>query len=255
VSSDKFSNPGCTPDERIFEHVPALSGQIVKPENSVFRMTRSVIEEWDHLAAQEGLVDWRYTHAARDQLRAQTLEGRLHKDIWIFAYGSLMWDPAFHFEEVRYATLTGASRSFRLLDTIGRGTPTTPGLMAGLSLGQQCEGLAFRIDAARCDTETDIIWMREMICPGYKAEFKPLHTPQGVVEGLAFWLDESCESCLAPLTASDSAKLIRQGKGPGGTSREYLENLVRQLNILKLHDPSMDALLALVQSSDKTVES
>jgi cation transport protein ChaC len=254
VTGGEFSAPEAALDTRVFEHVPALSGRIVDPDQSFFRMTRSDIDEWDQLVAREGIVDWRFSHEVRDALRAETLRGRLHEDIWIFAYGSLMWDPAFHFEEVRYATLDGACRSFRLLDTIGRGSPKFPGLMAGLGHGNGCDGLAFRINAARCDAETDVLWMREMICPGYAARFHELRTPQGPVEGLAFWLDENCEQCLPTIALPDAAKLISQGKGPGGTSREYLEKLVRQLDTLGLADASMETLLSLVEASGGAVD-
>ena len=210
-------------------------------------MTRDLIEEWDQLAEQGGFVDWRYSHDERERLRARVLGDRLHEDIWVFAYGSLMWDPGFHFDEVRYATLDGASRSFRLLDTIGRGTPARPGLMAGLGRGGNCHGLAFRIAARQADAETDVIWMREMISPGYVAEFQALETPQGAVEGVAFFLDEACEHCLPSVRPDRAAKLIATGEGPGGTSRDYLEKLVVQMYRLGIEDAPVRALLASVE--------
>ena len=76
--------------------------------------------------------------------RAAFLAQRNDQDLWIFAYGSLIWDPAFYFEEVRVAKAPGYQRSFCLRSEIGRGSPEKPGLMVALDHGSECQGLAFR---------------------------------------------------------------------------------------------------------------
>jgi hypothetical protein len=79
-----------------FIHVPMLSGKIVEPEQSFFRMSRAKFEEWDQIARENGYEeDWRRTHEEREATRSKALAGRLGDDLWIFAYGSLMWDPKF----------------------------------------------------------------------------------------------------------------------------------------------------------------
>ena len=229
-----------------FRHVEGLRAHMVAVEDSAHRMSRAVIEEWDRVVAEAGVLDWRYTHAHRDALRDELLGDRVGSQVWVFGFGSLMWDPGFVFDEIRVATLNGASRAFRLLDTIGRGSPSQPGLMAGLQVGGCCNGLAFRIPAELAAAETDVIWMREMIAPGYRAEFVIVHTPQGEVEALCFFLDESCETCLPPMSEESAASLIATGNGPAGTSRTYLETLVRQLKVLNLADGDMERLYELV---------
>jgi len=69
-------------------------------------------------------------------------------DLWVFGYGSLIWNPAFTFAERRCATLRGWHRRFCLKMYMGRGTPEHPGLMLALDRGGTCRGVAFRIEAA-----------------------------------------------------------------------------------------------------------
>ena len=94
-----------------FIHVPMLSGKIVEPEKSRFRISLTTFEDWDRRAAEAGYQkNWRRSHADREATRSTALAGRLNDDLWVFAYGSLMWDPAIHIVENRRATLRGFHR-------------------------------------------------------------------------------------------------------------------------------------------------
>ena len=94
-----------------FAHVPALAGKVLEPEKSVLRISRETFVEWDRRAEAAGYgANWRRTHEEREATRSEALAGRLGRDLWIFAYGSLMWDPAIHVVEIRTATLTGLTR-------------------------------------------------------------------------------------------------------------------------------------------------
>ena len=67
-----------------FSYVPHLSGKIIEPEKSVFRITRAKYEEWDRNAREHGLGDnWRRSHDDREAIRAQALAGRLDADLWV----------------------------------------------------------------------------------------------------------------------------------------------------------------------------
>ena len=91
----------------------------------------------------------------REAGRHALLEGRLDEDLWVFAYGSLMWDPGFLFTEVRRGFAPRHMRRFILKDTRGpRGNPEFPGVMAALDAGAGCHGLAFRIARDRIEEET-----------------------------------------------------------------------------------------------------
>ena len=98
-----------------FAHVPMLAGKILEPEKSMFRISRDTFREWDRRAQEAGYGEnWRRTHEEREETRSKALAGRLDRDLWIFAYGSLMWDPALHSSisgRPRLAVSTGASAS------------------------------------------------------------------------------------------------------------------------------------------------
>src|SRR5215472_13597169 len=82
--------------------------------------------------------------------------------VWIFAYGSLMWNPEMRFAERRLARVHGYHRSFCLYSPEYRGTRERPGLVLGLDRGGSCRGIAYRLAAASLAEEIDRLWVREM---------------------------------------------------------------------------------------------
>ena len=232
------------PDEA-FAHVPELHGQITPPETSQFRMSHAVIARWDGFAESAGLPPtWRHTHEAREARRTAALAGRLDRDVWVFAYGAVMWDPGFHAVEIRRARVPGWQRRFNLLVPFGRGTPEQPCLQGGLTEGEFCDGLAFRIPAAVADRETEILCMRELVSEGYAPRFLAAETPQGSIEAQAFTSDPDCAANVE-LNEMETARIIATAKGVIGPNREYLDNIVVKLAQLGIDDPATTRLAAL----------
>ena len=218
-----------------FQHVPMLKSKIIEPEKSALRISLAAFEEWDRRAAAAGKPDWRRSHEDREATRSAALAGRLDADLWVFAFGSLMWDPAIHVAEIRQATLPGFHRRFCIKIGIGRGSRKAPALMAALDAGGECHGLAFRIEASLVNQETEILWMREMIGYGYAPAFRTALTPQGPVEALAFVIDRSSPH-FADVSGAEAAAIIATGKGPLGTNREYFDNLAEHVRLLGIED-------------------
>ncbi len=231
-----------------FSHHPELAGRIGDPATSFFRDLRveKLIEQNPDL---EPLRGWFHTDAERDASRRPILERNGDGDLWIFAYGSLMWDPALDFAEVRRVRVEGYSRQFSLLDTKGaRGTPEAPGLMAALDHGGTCEGLAFRIEASKVDTETEILWRREMIGPGYIPTFVTGmlgERPQALV---TFVGDHASPDICPGLTEEETVRFIATGAGILGTSRDYLGNIVGHFDTLGISDAYCSGLLRAVDA-------
>jgi glutathione-specific gamma-glutamylcyclotransferase len=225
-----------------FLHVPALAGRIVEPEQSFFRRSRDWLADLDRVARENGYPpNWRLSDAEREATRAQVL-ARRGKDLWVFAYGSLMWDPGIHIVEIRTAALSGFHRSFCLKSQMGRGSPEKPALMAALDSGGMCSGLALRIPAEHVDRETEILWQREMLAGSYVPTFVTVATPQGAIEEAVAFVINRRSSRYVQLDMEETARLIATGCGARGTCLEYLENLAERLELLDLVDPALSEL-------------
>jgi hypothetical protein len=98
----------------------------------------------------------------RRMLRALMAE-RPADQLWLFAYGSLMWRPACPDCERRPARLRGYHRRFCLWMRRYRGTPERPGLMLALDHGGECRGLALRLDAGDAERHLEQVLRRELV--------------------------------------------------------------------------------------------
>ena len=78
-------------------------------------------------------------------------------DLWIFGYGSLMWDPDFPYVEWAPALIYGYHRALCIFSHRWRGTPERPGLVLGLDRGGACRGIAFRVAHADVESALDAI--------------------------------------------------------------------------------------------------
>jgi cation transport protein ChaC len=237
-------------DDAAFRHLPQLRGRIRAPAESPLRVTPEVLAQWDERALAAGQpADWRLPDAEREALRRRFM-GSLPEgeDLWIFGYGSLMWDPGFHFAEVRGAALSGWRRRFAYRISGGRGTPEQPALMLSLEPGDGvCHGLAFRVEAAAVEHESACVWRREMVRGGYRPTLLPLATPQGSVRAVVFAANVDHPEHIGELPLDETAAIIARAEGPLGSNRDYLDQLARQLDCLGLHDDYVHELHERVQ--------
>jgi cation transport protein ChaC len=235
-----------------FIHVPRLRDRLKAACDSELRVTAEVLALWDERARQLGRPpNWRLADEQREATRRAVL-GHLApaQDLWVYAYGSLMWDPGIHFSEVRLARLEGFQRRFTYKITEGRGSPECPALM--LAIERQagcCTGLAFRVSAEMADTESAILWRREMVRGGYAPALLPMSTPQGEIEALVFTANPAHPEYAGELPLDETAAIIASASGPLGSNLSYLEQLAAQLAVLGIEDPYIDRLLGHVQAT------
>ncbi|MCK1640065.1 gamma-glutamylcyclotransferase [Bradyrhizobium sp. 157] len=232
-----------------FIHLPELRARVTHPEKSLLRLTPEMLSMWEQRARAAGWpASWRLSDEAIEASRLTVLGDHPDgDDLWIYSYGSLMWDPGFHFAEVRLADVEGYQRRFTLKINLGRGSHDYPALM--LSLEPQlgcCRGLAFRIAADSVHAETAILWRREMLRGGYAPAMVPMATPQGPITALAFTSNRSHPSYVGELPLAETAAMIASGKGVLGTNREYLVQLATQLQALEIEDPYVAHLHAQI---------
>jgi glutathione-specific gamma-glutamylcyclotransferase len=231
-----------TPDP--FAHHPELRDRIADPETSLFRTFRAE----DLIVQEPHLRDWVYPEARRAAIRAEALAGH-SGDLWVFGYGSLMWNPALRFSEVRRAHVPDHARRLILVEYRGgRGTAEAPGLMATLDAGDGCDGLAFRIAAADVETETDILFQREMLAPGYLARFIPARIGDEEIRVLTFLADHDVPDVRPDLTHEEQVRYVAHGAGDLGTSRDYLASIVGHLTHLGIADAHCTHLLRAVDA-------
>jgi cation transport protein ChaC len=175
----------------------------------------------------------------RATLAAEQADGG---DVWVFAYGSLIWNPAFHFVERRTGLIHGWHRRFCLWTALGRGTPDRPGLVLGLDRGGTCRGVAFRIAAAAVDEELDLIWRREMVTASYTPRWVTAATPEGPVRAIAFTINRTQPRYAGRLSEEETAQVLARACGQLGTCQEYFRSTLDHLVALGIRDHGLEAL-------------
>jgi cation transport protein ChaC len=174
----------------------------------------------------------------------------MDENFWVFAYGSLIWQPGFDYVEACKATLNGWHRAMCILSTHYRGCAETPGLVLGLDRGGSCRGLAYRVADDQAEAVQGYLHDREMITGVYRPCFMRLRLQDGrQVSGYAFVARRDHAQYAGPLGPDKAAQLIRQGNGCTGSSRDYLASTVAHLDALGLHDESLRHLLHLVDAA------
>ncbi len=170
------------------------------------------------------------------------------EDLWVFGYGSLMWQPGFPHTETRIATLHGFHRRFCIVSSRYRGTVERPGLVLGLDRGGSCRGMAFRVPACETEPVLDYLHEREMGTRVYHPQRRPVVTEAGSVQALCFIVDRSHSQYLGNLTLEQTAQIIADAAGQRGPCSDYLANTVRQLETLGVGAGDLKRLLDLVES-------
>ncbi|TWO73059.1 gamma-glutamylcyclotransferase [Caenimonas sedimenti] len=173
-------------------------------------------------------------------------EWNAHEDMWIFGYGSLIWNPDFEFAERRSARVNGWHRALKMWSRINRGTPERPGLVFGMLSGGCCRGVVFRVPRDHAAATLTRLWAREMVTAVYDPKWLTAHTPQGPVRALAFTLSRKSPSHTGDLTEEEYRAIFEQATGKYGTTREYVHNTLEGLRRHDIHDRHLERLLRLI---------
>ncbi|MEJ6391471.1 gamma-glutamylcyclotransferase [Gymnodinialimonas ulvae] len=175
--------------------------------------------------------------------------------LWVFGYGSLLWNPGFPVAETRIARLHGWHRSFCMTSIHHRGTEADPGLVLALdeAPGAFCDGLALRAEAGTEDATLAYLRERELISSAYletrlEVEFRGGARQSDV---LAYVIDRSHEQyCQHSLDTQ--ARIIAGAHGGRGPNDEYLYNTAAHLDELGIGDDDLDTLVMQVRGLRQT---
>jgi cation transport protein ChaC len=170
-------------------------------------------------------------------------------DLWIFAYGSLMWRPGFEAEELVHARLVGWRRSFCIYSRFHRGSDRRPGLVLGLDRGGMCEGIAFRVSASNARQTLRYLREREQVGSVYREALVPVTLLTGErpeVMALAFLVERAHPSYAGDLPLVEQAHVIRGGIGRSGNNIDYLASTLAHLAALGIRERPLERLQAIV---------
>ena len=200
-----------------------------------------------------------YAEAAAFLLKDRPPSG----EVWVFAYGSLIWNPEFAFVEERLGTVQGWHRSFCLgWVRIYRGTPDRPGVMLAMDRGGSCRGVAFRLPVDAVEASLIPLLRREMPIKREKlqvpARWLTVRTAEGDIRAIAFPISRSHPAYLPGLSEAQVVEALATAAGERGSMAEYLHSTVTHLEQRGIHDRylwRMQELVAerLVQISEAGV--
>ncbi|MCM5557255.1 gamma-glutamylcyclotransferase [Pleomorphomonas sp. JP5] len=179
---------------------------------------------------------------------AERFNAEAGDELWIFAYGSLIWKPVFEPEETRLAVAHGWHRSFCMPLRRWRGTPSQPGLMMAVQRGGNCKGVAFRIrQEERLSALTELL-RREVNTPENLrfARWITCVIHGRKVRTLCFWVGPTGRYVGEKQSLEQVADTLSRACGHVGSGAEYLYNTVAHLEQLGIHDRNLWRLQELV---------
>lgn len=223
------------------------------------RLSRAFLQSGDLGAvfAQEAPALHVLSDAERAASLHATLAGRPDGDLWVFAYGSLIWNPTVQIAEQRVARIDGWRRSFCLSSIAGRGSPEAPGLVLGLEAGGVCDGVAFRLAEEGLEGELELLWRREMVTSAYTPRWVALHDTVGrrFATGLTFTVDPENERYAGKLPRELVVHRLATGVGGLGSAADYLFRTRDALREAGIPDPDLDLLAVSVARAQATLKS
>lgn len=170
--------------------------------------------------------------------------------LWVFGYGSLLWNPGFEPARQERAVLKDYHRSFCMLSIHHRGTVENPGLVLALDAvkGAQCTGVAFMVKPEEEAEVLAALRERELISSAYVEHHVTLDLDDGTtVQALAYVIDPVHEQ-YCQLDLEVQATMIAGAIGGRGPNPEYLYNTASHLAMMNIRDDDMAWLVTRVQA-------
>ena len=168
---------------------------------------------------------------------------------WVFAYGSLVWNPEFAPAERVLATLSGYRRAFCMSSIHHRGSEEEPGLVLALDAAQAsaCRGMALLIPEAEETAVLAALRERELVSSAYLETQLMVDLADGRrVQAVTYVIDPHHVQYIH-LSLEEQAQVISTAVGGRGPNTEYLYNTAAHLSELGIKDEELDWLSARVR--------
>lgn len=165
--------------------------------------------------------------------------------LWVFGYGSLLWNPGFEPAEQQLATLQGYARSFCMRSIHHRGSEEEPGLVLALDEveGTQCEGVALLVPVGQEDHVLAYLRERELVSSAYLEKMLTVRLANGLkVQAVTYVIDAEHVQYCGKLPLEEQAQIIARAVGGRGPNTEYLYNTWDHLAKIGLHDADLEWL-------------
>ncbi|RAZ90723.1 gamma-glutamylcyclotransferase [Mesorhizobium hawassense] len=175
--------------------------------------------------------------------------------LWVFAYGSLIWKPAFESVEQRRASAFGWHRSFCLDMVRWRGSAAQPGLMMALERGGRCDGVIYRLPDGEKPAQIERLLRREIDDHESVSSVRwvPVHAAQGRLRALGFWVGVTGKGTSLGQPLERVAQILARACGHVGSGAEYLYNTVSHLETFGIHDRNLWRLQDLVADEIRSI--
>lgn len=219
---------------------------------SLAKVDRSVLERD---GVRQAVRESGYGHLLlSDEEVARTLSQTMARHrkgdpVWIFGYGSLIWNPLMEFAERQSARIHGYHRGFYLWSRVNRGSPEVPGLVLGLDRGGSCQGVAYRLHDERLDAELHLLWRREMVMGTYQPRWVRTVIGDRSVRAIAFIVDRNKPGYTGRLDDRLIVSIAIKATGHYGSCADYLTQTARSLEAAGIADPRMSRLATMVAAA------
>ena len=177
-------------------------------------------------------------------------------NLWVFGYGSLMWDPGFPYAESRRGKIYGYHRSLCLRSVRYRGTDDKPGLVFGLDRGGSCTGMCYRLNVDDQFEVATYLQDREMLNNAYEPYIRSVTLDDGrCVDAMLFVVRRQHPSYVRNLSADQIAGIIADASGQRGANLDYVISTIKVLEEFGIRDRALRRVGKLASAkTEKDIE-
>ncbi|MFN3971436.1 MAG: gamma-glutamylcyclotransferase [Gemmobacter sp.] len=174
----------------------------------------------------------------------------MRQPLWVFGYGSLIWDPGFPVAERRLARARGWRRGFCMWSIHHRGSMEEPGLVLALDHDPDsaCDGVAFRVAEGAEAATLAGLRERELISSAYLEDWLEVEAEGAALTALCYVINRNHAQYCGGLSAEEQARVIAAARGGKGENCDYLYATAAHLAELGIADAGLERLAARVRA-------